>query len=295
MQSAERKALQGTVFVILLGSVFAVVGSDSSRTLGGVPIFAICVGLAFVVQWLAFVPAFVGQSEKYFDLVGGLTYVVTAVVVFVSSGKFDLRSVILFLMVLIWAIRLAIFLFRRILRSGRDARFDTLKQSLPLFLASWTLQGLWVTFTSAAVWAAISSSEVMPFDLWLVAGTLVWGVGLGIESVADWQKMRFSRRGRNGRRFIKEGLWAYSRHPNYFGEIVLWIGSAMAALPVLQGWQMLTLSSPFLVAILLIRVSGIPLLERRADEKWGGDEEYQRYKRETPVLFPRIRSPRSYS
>jgi steroid 5-alpha reductase family enzyme len=105
--------------------------------------------------------------------------------------------------------------------------------------------------------------------------------------VSDAQKNRFRADPANRGKFIQTGLWAWSRHPNYFGEIVLWIGVAIIALPVLRGWQYLTLISPVFVTLLLTRVSGVPMLERRADEKWGGQEDYEAYKARTPVLIPR--------
>ena len=89
----------------------------------------------------------------------------------------------------------------------------------------------------------------------------------------------------NKDKFINTGLWAWSRHPNYFGEIVLWIGVAVIALPVMKGWQFLTLISPVFVYLLLTKISGIPLLENKSDEKWGGQEDYEKYKADTPVLM----------
>lgn len=288
MVAAEKKALVGTCFVVALGGVFAWAGSDAGVVWNGAPVFFLCVVIAFAVQWLAFVPAYLGQTERFFDLVGGLTYILTALAAYGLSGRFDLRSTVLLAMVLIWASRLAFFLFRRVKRAGKDGRFDSLKTSFPLFLGSWTLQGLWVTFTSAAAWAAMTGRGESRWDLWLALGGIVWLLGFGIEAVADWQKKRFSENADNKGKFIQEGLWAYSRHPNYLGEIILWTGVALVAVPVLQGWQWVVLSSPVFVAILLIRVSGIPLLEKRADEKWGGSADYERYKRETPVLLFKI-------
>ena len=90
-----------------------------------------------------------------------------------------------------------------------------------------------------------------------------------------------------GSGFITSGLWSWSRHPNYFGEIVLWSGVAVMAASALSGWQWVTLTSPVFVALLLTRVSGIPLLERRAEARWGHLTEYQRYTAMTPVLLPR--------
>jgi steroid 5-alpha reductase family enzyme len=123
--------------------------------------------------------------------------------------------------------------------------------------------------------------------LFALAGSLVWAFGFAIEVVADAQKSRFRADPENAGKFIDAGLWAWSRHPNYFGEIVLWIGVAVIALPVLRGWQWVTLISPVFVAVLLTRISGVPILEKRADEKWGGQEDYEAYKERTPVLIPR--------
>ena len=110
--------------------------------------------------------------------------------------------------------------------------------------------------------------------------------GLCIQSAR--QKRRFRADPANKGQFIHTGLWARSRHPNYFGEIVLWIGIAIITLPVLRGWHWVTLISPVFVTLLLTRVSGIPLLEKRADERWGGQEDYETYKVRTPVLIPRL-------
>ena len=108
---------------------------------------------------------------------------------------------------------------------------------------------------------------------------------------ADSQKSHFRANPANKDEFIRTGLWAWSRHPNYFGEIALWIGITVAALPALSGWQYVTLISPIFVLILIGRVSGVPLLEAKADRKWGGREDYEQYKASTPVLVPR--PPRS--
>jgi steroid 5-alpha reductase family enzyme len=156
------------------------------------------------------------------------------------------------------------------------------------FAAIWTLQGLWVTLTLAAALAAITTTTRKGLDLWALLGFLVWAAGFALEATADAQKSRFRADPANKGKFIQSGLWSRSRHPNYFGEIVIWIGVAMIALPVLRGWQYVTLISPVFVTLLLTRVSGIPLLEKRADEKWGGQPDYEAYKERTPVLIPRL-------
>lgn len=190
---------------------------------------------------------------------------------------------------LAWAARLGTFLVRRVHRAGKDDRFDDLKPSLVRFLSVWTLQGLWVTLTAAAAWVSITSTTRVGLDVFALVGFVVWAVGFGIEIVADLQKSRFNADPANKGRFISTGLWARSRHPNYFGEIVLWAGVAIVAIPTLDGWQLVALISPLFVTLLLTKVSGVPLLERKADAKWGGQPDYEAYKASTPVLIPRLR------
>lgn len=288
MKKPDRNALISLPVMILIGLLFGSAGSQGGSSIGGLPLFAVLVGLAFVIQWLAFVPAFLLQTEKFFDLTGSLTFISVASLAILLSPAVDARVMLLWSMVVIWAIRLGIFLVRRIRKAGKDVRFDAIKPALIRFLNVWTIQGLWVAFTAGAALAAITSASRKPLDLLAVIGLLVWVLGFGIEVAADSQKRRFSAQPENKGRFIQTGLWARSRHPNYFGEITLWIGIALVALPVLQGWQLVTLISPAFVALLLTRVSGIPLLEKRADEKWGGQADYEAYKKRTPVLIPRL-------
>jgi steroid 5-alpha reductase family enzyme len=199
----------------------------------------------------------------------------------------DGRSILLLLLVVIWAVRLGSFLFQRIHKAGKDARFDEIKPSFIRFLNTWTLQGLWVTFTLAAALAAITTTTRKELGLFALIGFLIWVFGFAIEVVADIQKSRFRANPENKGKFIHTGLWARSRHPNYFGEIVVWIGVAIIALPILRGWQWVTLISPVFVTLLLTRISGVPILEKKADKRWGGQEDYEAYKKRTPVLIPR--------
>lgn len=282
------KSLIGLPLIFIIACGFALVGSEGKPIMWHLPLFALATALAFAIQFSAFIPAYICQSEKYFDLVGSLTYVSVTLLAVTLSPTLDARSLILAAMVLIWAVRLGSFLFARIHKSGKDGRFDAMKPSFIRFLAAWMLQGLWVTFTAAAAIAAITSTQSQPLGLIGTIGTLLWIVGFAIEAIADAQKKAFTADPKNQGRFIDTGLWSRSRHPNYFGEIILWTGVALLAFPVLQGWQYVALSSPFLVALLLTKVSGIPLLERRADAKWGGQADYESYKERTPVLIPHM-------
>ncbi len=288
MNKAERNSLIALPIIILIGAGIALAGSQGSAVVFGVPLFALAVGLAFLIQWLAFVPAYLQQTEKFFDITGSLTYISVTAVAVLLSPEIDGRSLLLLALVVIWAGRLGTFLFKRVHKAGKDGRFDDIKRSFPRFLMTWTLQGLWVTFTAAAAWVAIASGQRRELGWFALIGFLVWLFGFAFEVIADNQKNRFRDDPANKGQFIQTGLWAKSRHPNYFGEIVLWIGVAIIAIPVLQGWQWVTMISPVFVALLLTRVSGVPMLEKRADEKWGGQEAYEAYKKRTPVLIPRL-------
>jgi len=288
MKTTDSNALIAFPILILIGFLVALAGSQSGALVFGVPLFAVSVGLAFLIQWLAFIPAYLMQTEKFFDLTGSLTYISVIIVAFIFSKAFDGRSILLLAVVVIWAIRLGTFLFSRIKKAGKDDRFDEIKPSFIRFLNVWTIQGLWVTFTMATALVAITTSTRKELDIFAVIGFLVWVFGFAFEVVADTQKSRFNANPDNKGKFIQTGLWSRSRHPNYFGEIVLWVGVAIIALPVLQGWQWVAMISPVFVTLLLTRVSGVPLLENKADKKWGGQEDYESYKKNTPVLIPRL-------
>ena len=288
MDDRRRRALVGIPLTVALGALLALAGSHHGATLGGFPLFALAVLTAFVVQWVAFIPAFTKQTEAFFDLTGSFTYVGVTVGLIALTPHRDARAVILASLVVIWALRLGPFLFRRVRRSGSDDRFDEIKPSFPRFLTVWTVQGLWITFTAMAAWVGITSNQRADLDAFAVVGILVWVAGFALEVVADLQKSRFRADPANKGRFISTGLWSRSRHPNYFGEILLWLGVAIVAVPVLTGWQWVVLASPVFVAFLLTKVSGVPLLEQKADARWGGQPDYEEYKRTTPVLVPRL-------
>jgi len=277
--------------LILIGYLVALAGSQGGATLGGIPVLMLVVGLAFLIQWLVFIPAYLFQTEKFFDITGSITYItVMGATLYYTrySVPLDARSILVAALVIIWAIRLGTFLFSRIRKAGKDDRFDEIKPNFLRFLNVWTIQGLWVTFTAAAALVAITSATRKGLDAFAIVGALVWVIGFAIEVTADAQKSRFNADPANKGKFIRTGLWSRSRHPNYFGEIVLWIGVAIIAIPVLQGWQWVAMISPLFVTLLLTRVSGIPLLEKKADMKWGGQADYEEYKKNTPVLIPRL-------
>lgn len=271
---------------LLVGGAISWAGSDGGAQLGSLPLYALCGALAFAINWLVFVPSALAQTEHFYDLTGGITYITVTAFAVYFAAPLDLRATLVAAMITVWSVRLALFLFLRISKAGKDSRFDVIKTRPLRFLLAWTLQGLWVLLTAAAALAVITSGIRVPLGIVGIVGIAVWAIGMLIEIVADRQKSQFRDNPENKGKFINTGLWAWSRHPNYFGEILLWTGMAIVAIPVLQGWQWATLVSPIFVAFLLMKVSGVPLLEEAADERWGGQDDYEKYKRTTPVLIP---------
>ena len=271
MSSENSKTFAGIGLVLLLGVAFAWAGNYGGASFAGIPVFTMGVVMAFLIQWIAFVPAMLKRTEKFFDLVGSITYLSVTLLSLALVPETDLRSYLLAAMVCIWAGRLGSFLFARIHKAGSDQRFDKLKNSVVRFFGAWTLQGLWVTFTLAAALAGITSAKREPIGTLALFGTLIWLTGFLLEAIADHQKSAFKKDPENRDNFIQSGLWSISRHPNYLGEIILWVGVSMVAIPVLQGWQWAMLSSPLFVALLLIRVSGIPLWKKRRMKNGAGE------------------------
>ena len=271
---------------LALGTIMVLAGSPGSITFNGLPSFALAASIGFILHWLIFIPSYIYQTEHYFDLIGSISYISIVLFTFLALNNLDVRSILIGLLILVWAVRLGSFLFIRVKRDGKDNRFTVMKTKFWWFLFTWTIGGLWVFITMAAGLAAMTSAKVVPLGWFALIGIFLWLEGFLVEVVADHQKTRFRSKKENQGRFINEGLWSFSRHPNYYGEITLWLGIAFIAFPVLEGWQKLTLISPIFVYILLTRISGITMLERRADKKWGDDPEYQLYKETTSSLIP---------
>ena len=278
-------------FILLaVGLPLAVTGlvNPSGATINGGPAAPTLALGVFVIQWLAFIPARLLQTERFYDLTGSATYIAVTLGAVVAGSEPTGAQVLIAIMIFIWAARLGSFLFRRIHAAGGDQRFDQIKISSSRFFVAWTLQGTWVVMTSCAAVTAVLSLEQPPLGPVYVVGAAMWVAGFAIEVIADRQKSRFREDPANAGQFINVGLWARSRHPNYFGEILLWAGIATMATPYLSGSQWIVLLSPFFVYALLTRISGIPTLAKRGQQLWGDDPAYQAYLSNTPRLFPRL-------
>ena len=282
------------IIIICFASIIAFGGSHNSMTYNGYPILFFCLSASFLVHWIIFIPSFLAKTEKFYDITGTLAYLITlylaSVLTSYSSGaSLEPRTLIIIGMVSFWALRLGIFLFIRVLKVGEDRRFREAKKSFSKYLVWWTMSALWVFLTTANALTLIINNKKLVNQPIFYLGLLIWVIGILFEIIADEQKRRFRLNEKNRGKFISSGLWSISRHPNYFGEIILWIGIAIISLPTLSGFQYVTLISPLFIYLLLTRISGVNLLEESSDKKWGDLQEYEQYKRETPVLVPFIK------
>ena len=242
----------------------------------------------FAIQIIVFIPSFIFRTEHYYDLTGGITYISTVVIALILKSSYqtiDLISLLLGSMVIIWATRLSSFLFLRVKKSGEDVRFKKIKHSFSWFLMTFMLQGMWVFMCIFPALIVISSfnSEI---NNYAIVGTVVWLFGFLFEIVADNQKSNFNKI--NKGKFISTGLWSMTRHPNYFGEFILWLGITIASLGYIDNYRYILLLTPIFVYLLLTRVSGVNLLEEIGEKRWGDSKEYQKYKEKTPLFFPKI-------
>ena len=279
-----------SVFMIIFLVVSAV--GKNSVILNGYPAVLYCAVICVGMQWVAWIPASIGKTERFYDLTGGLTYI-TIVGFSLWAGSrsepISSRELIVSLLVVIWSLRLSSFLYLRIHRTGKDGRFDKLKTSSIRFLVPWTIQGLWVFLTMIVVIVINTQADSAPaLGIWDGIGLSIWILGFSIEVIADNQKTVFNSEPNNQGKWIDCGLWSYSRHPNYLGEVLLWIGIAFFGVSCFTGLEKIAWISPLFIYLLLTRISGTPILDRRALEKWGDDSEYQIYRKNTPLLFPRF-------
>lgn len=265
------------------------IGSDGAQW-AGLPIVFVCAILAFGINWLAFIPAALFRTEHFYDLIGANTYGAVTVAALALSGRLQeplsVPVLIVAGMVLIWCIRLGSMLFARVHRQGGDSRFDKIKTDPARFFGAWTLQAVWVVITLASALVVFTSNKPLEFGALFFVGLAIWTIGFAVEAIADHQKNAFRADPGNRGRFITTGLWSWSQHPNYFGEILLWAGIAVIAIPLLQGPAWAALVSPVFVFFLLTKGSGIPLLDKAAKAKWGDDPAYQDYIRRTSKLVP---------
>jgi steroid 5-alpha reductase family enzyme len=243
--------------------------------------------LVYIIQWVAFIPAYIFQTEKFFDLTGSITYssVFIYCIYLTTSGDLNWGSLVISILVILWAGRLGTFLFTRIAKDGEDKRFRTIKPDIAQFFMTWTLQGMWVSLCSLCAITGIASETGIIVNNIFYIGLVMFIGGFAIEIVADQQKTAFRAIPENRNKYITSGLWSRSRHPNYFGEITLWTGVAVMSFSSLSGIEYLTLISPIFTYLLLVKISGVRMLEGRGQKTWGNDEDYIAYMKNTPMVM----------
>ncbi|MDG2346896.1 MAG: DUF1295 domain-containing protein [SAR86 cluster bacterium] len=278
--------------VFLFTKLYAVAISFNSIELSGVNLVGHLLVMIFVIQWIAYIPAFIFKTEKFYDLTGSITYISAIAFALYStndSQSLDLGSLIIGAAIIIWAVRLGSFLFIRVHKDKKDGRFDSIKTSFSQFFMTWTLQGMWVFICSSAALIAIANPTGVVINSVFILGLVLFVLGFVVEVIADNQKSAFRSIPENKDKFINEGLWSRSRHPNYFGEITLWTGITVMGISTFEGMNYLALFSPIFTYLLLNYVSGVRMLELRGQKKWGHIETYQIYKQNTPKLIPRLK------
>jgi steroid 5-alpha reductase family enzyme len=238
------------------------------------------------IQALFFIFAFTFRTDKVTDFSYSLSFVVMSLTFAIINRTEDLLRITIVAMIMIWGFRLGAYLLTRIIKIGKDNRFDDKRNNFGRFLAFWVLQALTVWFVMMPAVAALSMDSFHSFTPLAITGAALWVVGFILEAVSDQQKFRFKSDRANKGRWMGEGLWKYSRHPNYFGETLLWWGLFLMVLPSLEGALLITAIGPVFITLLLLFVSGIPLLEKSAEEKYGENKDYQDYKRKTSIFIP---------
>ena len=254
--------------------------------LTGIQNITLAVLFIFLIHLLIFVPSYYFQTEKFFDLTGTISYVSSVLFIFFKSNtveSINLGSLVLSTFIIIWSLRLGIFLFLRIKKAGKDKRFNEIKKSFSWFFMTFSVSGMWVTICSICALTGIANGVI--FSSTTIIGIIIFIIGFTIEIIADSQKTKFRANEDNKDKFISSGLWKYSRHPNYLGEIILWLGISLISFSSLEGFQYITLVSPIFTYLLLVNVSGINFLEKSGKKKWGHLESYKKYLKETPRLF----------
>lgn len=251
---------------------------------------AACTALVTVYMTAWFAIALVKKDNSIADIAWGLGFVLVAGVTLARGAGPSARSVLASSFVFIWGTRLALYILLRNRKRGEDPRYAAWRAKwgrsfvVRSYLQVFLLQGLFLLAISYSVILinTLVSASPHPLGLLDLAGTVVWVVGFLFEAVGDAQLSRFKRDPGNRGKIMNKGLWRYTRHPNYFGESLMWWGIFLLALSLPYGWSAVV--SPVLITFLLVRVSGIPLLEK----KYAGNAEFQAYSRRTSAFVPWI-------
>lgn len=242
--------------------------------------------ISFAINFGFFIFAALFKTDKVTDLSYGLSFILLTIFLLITQQVTQTPQLIIAGLVIIWGIRLITYLFIRILKIKKDSRFDKIRSKPLEFAKFWFFQALavWVIMLPAST--LLSTPQTLNVNLFTTLGMLITLLGLSIETIADWQKFSFKNQPQNKDKWIQSGIWQYSRHPNYFGEMTFWWGLFVIVIPTLNNWQWLTIAGPLFITYILLFVSGIPPLEKRYAKKYAENKDYLKYKNKTSLLLP---------
>jgi len=250
--------------------------------------FLICLGW----QICFFIVASITKSDKVTDFAYGTNFAGLGAILFAVGQVYSARNIIVLTFLILWGFRLALYLLARVIKEGKDSRFDDTRDNFFKFAAFWALQ-------CCTVWI-ISIPHTLLYSLPLAPelgwqdgiGIGLWVIGITIETIADFQKFHFKNQPENRKRMCTIGLWRYSRHPNYFGELLCWWGiwALCTRAYDFNGnlWFYWSVVGPLYLGTILIFGSGIPTLEKPWNDKYGTERSFREYKESVPplIMFP---------
>ncbi len=220
------------------------------------------------------------------DIAWGMTFIITTIATLAITQNMNITSITIAVLVILWGLRLSGYLFKRNVGKPEDYRYQNMRKrwetnvNLKAFYRVYMLQGALSLFFSIPIIIGIANSSEETNYILITIGVVLWIIGFIFEAGGDYQLSQFKKKEENKGRFIKHGLWRYTRHPNYFGESAMWFGVAIVALSVPWGW--IGLISPIALTYILINISGVPPLEKKFMEH----EEYREYAKKTNMFIP---------
>lgn len=243
--------------------------------------------ITIAYQFSFFIVTYLLRFDKVTDFAGTTNFLLLAIVTLTVGGTYSTRQIVISTCVFIWGARLCAFLLYRIILWGEDRRFDDKRNNLGRLAVFWILQAIWVWTVSLPVTIVNSKTEAQTKGIvaldWV--GWCVFAVGLILEATADQQKLIYKQKEESKGRWTDVGVWSWSRHPNFFGEMIIWWGLYLSAVNQFEGGEHAAIASPIFITLLLMFVSGVPILEQNMDKRYGAREDFKLYKRRTSVLF----------
>lgn len=251
---------------------------------------------AIITIWLymtcGYIYALVRKRNDIVDSMWGGGFIIIAIVALWHQGEPTLPMIILASMIGLWGLRLLVHITMRNTGASEDARYRTWRDAwmehgrgyflIRSYFQIFILQGFLMLLMSVPVFILSIYAQVNAMTWYMYIGIGIWVIGFFFETVGDWQLQRFIRDKTHKGAIMKYGLWKYTRHPNYFGEIAMWWGIGIMVAPSTLPVSAIALLSPLIITYLLLYVSGIPMLEK----KWDDNLEFQEYKKQTSPLIP---------